>query len=706
MSKFLVNLNKQQELAVIHDNGPLAIIASAGSGKTRVITHKIAYLIEEKQYKPYRILAVTFTNKAAKEMKERIISMIGEVGEDVKILTYHSMCVRILREEIQYFDGYEKKFNILDPADQRQILSGIYRKLGISSKTLSYTSAIDFISHAKNDMLNPEVMIDEAKSDTDKFMATIYRDYVLETARVRALDFDDLLLFVHKLFKEQPEVAKKWANKFDYVLVDEFQDTSIVQYEIMKALVNKNNLTIVGDPDQTIYTWRRADVSLINNFQHHFEGSTIIKLELNYRSTKTILDKANALIKHNTRRIDKKLVATKSDGDIVEFYHGFSDDAEARWIAQKIQELKRNKVQLKNIAILYRANYLSAAIEKALIQENINYTVWGGTRFYQREEIKDAISFLKIINNGDEVSLRRMINIPARKIGLTSQEAIFTYQEEKNLPLWEVITKHLNALPISTTQKLSLAAFINLVNKYRAALKSNDISTVLDKFLIEVGYISNLSPTEDLGRIENIKELVKILKDWTKENEGKSLDEYLDEVSLFLDVDHNSAPDYVTLMTVHTSKGLEFDNVFIAGFSDSIFPSARALEEEDGEGIEEERRLAYVAITRAKERLYITDSKGYSVDFKFQKKPSRFLKEMGINIREFTTEFIAPKSVDENYVQKERNFIQGDEINHEVFGNGVIVNVSGDLISIAFKGPHGVKTLMKNHKAIQKIGGE
>ena len=706
MSRFLVDLNKQQEMAVIHDNGPLAIIASAGSGKTRVITHKIAYLIEEKQYKPYRILAVTFTNKAAKEMKERIAKMIGEEGEDVKIQTYHSLCVRILREEISYFEGYQSRFNILDPADQRQILSGIYKKLGITSKTHTYNSSIDFISNAKSDMLEPDALIEDAKTDTDRLMANIYKEYLFETARVKSLDFDDLLLFVHKLFKERPDIAKKWAQKFDYVLVDEFQDTSYVQYEIMKSLVHNNNLTIVGDPDQTIYTWRRADVSLINNFQNHFENATIIKLELNYRSTKTILDKANALIKHNTRRIDKNLQATKPEGDIVEFYHGFSDDSEARWIAQKIQELKRNKVQLKNIAILYRANYLSATIEKALIQENINYSVWGGVRFYQREEIKDAISFLKIINNGDEVSLRRMINVPSRKIGTIAQDALFSFQEEKQLPLWELITKHINQLPLSATQKSSLAVFINLVNKYRFALKTNDISTILDKFLIEVGYMGAMSPVEDLQRIENLKELVKILKDWSKENKDKSLDDYLEEVSLYLDVEQTSSPDYVTLMTVHTSKGLEFDNVFIAGFSDSVFPSARALEEDEDGGIEEERRLAYVAITRAKDRLYITDSKGYSIDFKFQKKPSRFLKEMGINIREFTSEFIAPKSIDENYVEKERNFIPGDEINHEVFGNGVIVSATGDLISIAFKGPHGVKTLMKNHKAIQKLGGE
>lgn len=706
MNRFLVDLNKQQELAVVHDNGPLAIIASAGSGKTRVITHKIAYLIEEKQYSPYRILAVTFTNKAAREMQERIISMIGETGSKVKIMTYHSLCVRILREEISYFDGYDSKFNILDNTDQKQILSTIYKRFSISPKTHTYGSMIEFISHAKSDQTTPDIILANAKTDADKLFGQIYKEYVAETLRLRSLDFDDLLLFVNRLFKEQPEIAKKWASKFDYVLVDEFQDTSHIQYQIMKSLVAKDNLTIVGDPDQTIYTWRRADVSLINNFKSHFENSTIIKLELNYRSTKTILDKANALIKHNTKRIDKKLQATKDEGDIVEFYHGFSDDAEARWIAQKIQELKRNKTQLKEIAILYRANYLSAPIEKALIQENINYVVWGGTRFYQREEIKDSIAFLKIINNGDEVSLRRMINVPARKIGQAAQEAIYAAQEEKNLPLWELITKNINSLPLGSSQKLSLANFINLINKYRAALKTNDISIVLEKFLFEVGYLAELNPVEELQRIENIKELIKMLKDWKKENKDKTLDDYLEEVSLYLDVEDKGSADHVTLMTVHTSKGLEFNNVFIAGFSDSIFPSAKALEENEDDGLEEERRLAYVAITRAKERLFISDSKGYSIDFKFQKKPSRFLKEMGVNIRHFTTEFIAPKTIEENYVSKDRNFIAGDEVNHDIFGAGVIVNVEGDLVSIAFKGPHGVKTLMKNHKAIQKIGGQ
>ncbi len=354
---------------------------------------------------------------------------------------------------------------------------------------------------------------------------------------------------------------------------------------------------------------------------------------------------------------------------------------------------------------MYRANYLSASIEKALIQENINYVVWGGVRFYQREEVKDAIAFLKIINNGDEVSLRRMINVPARKIGLIAQEAIFAEQVKQNASLWDLITKHINILPISQTQKISLATFINLINKYRAALKTHDIGIVLEKFLIEVGYIGNLNPVEDLQRIENLKELIKILKEWKKDNQNKTLDDYLEEVSLYLDVEDKSSSDHVTLMTVHTSKGLEFNNVFIAGFSESVFPSAKALEEDEVGGIEEERRLAYVAITRAKERLFVSDSKGYSIDFKFQKKPSRFLKEMGVNIREFTTEFIAPKSIKENYVSQERSFIVGDEVNHEIFANGVVVSVEGDLVSIAFKGPHGVKKLMKNHKAIQKIGG-
>lgn len=702
MDKHLKGLNKNQKKAAEIIKGPLAIIAGAGSGKTRTITHKIAHLIEDKKMDSQRILAVTFTNKAASEMKDRLVKMIGKKAEDMSISTYHSLGAKILRSEIKVL-GYPSNFNILDNIDQKLILAPLYKKYGLSSKTHSYTQVISYISKCKTLGRTPEAELEDAKKDGEKIIANIYKEYSVEIKRIKSLDFDDLLILVHKIFKEHKDIAKKWSDKFDYVLVDEFQDTSLIQYEIIKMISQHNNITIVGDPDQTIYTWRQANVDLINNFQKYFKKAQIVKLEENYRSTKTILDRANNLIKHNTKRIDKKLISTRGEGDIVEFHHAFSDDAEARWIVQKINLLRKERYQLKDVAILYRANYLSAPIEKALINEGLNYVIFGGVKFFQRQEVKDCVSFLKIIHNGDEVSMRRMINIPSRKIGKVALDKLIKFSEEKGMSLFDTIIKYFSVLPVSAAVKNELVIFMNLVNKYRMALKSNPISLVMSKFLIEVKYYGIWNQVTDAGRIENVKEFIKTIHDWEKVNKDKGVLEYIEEVSLYTDKsDHSFASDYVSLMTVHSAKGLEFKNVFIIGFSDGVFPSNRSMDEGGKSALEEERRLAYVAITRAMDKLYITDARGYSIDHKFQKKPSRFLNEMGVNIRSFTTEFIAPNKTEENYI-KNRNLIEGDHVSHVRFGQGVIVNVQGELVEIAFKAPHGVKTLMKNHKSIERI---
>ena len=701
MSKYLEGLNKNQTRAAGLIKGPVAIIAGAGSGKTRTITHKIAHLIEDKKFDSSRILAVTFTNKAASEMKERVISMIGTKAEKITISTYHSLASKILRHEIKAF-GYPSNFNILDNIDQKLILAPIYKRHNILPKTHSYSSMISYISKSKIIGNSPEIEIKNAKKDAEKLIANMYKEYQTEVKRIKALDFEDLLIFTHKLFKEHPEIAKKWSDKFDYVLVDEFQDTSWIQYEIIRQLAQHNNITIVGDPDQTIYTWRQADVNLINNFQKYFKNSKIVKLEVNYRSTKRILDRANELIRKNKKRIDKNLISTRDVGNIVEFHHSFSDDAEARWIIQKINLLRKERSQLKDVAILYRANYLSAPIEKALINEGINYVIFGGVKFFQRQEVKDALSFLKIIYSGEEIAMRRMINIPARKIGKVALSKLIEFSEKKNLSLFNTVIKFLNVLPVSRMVKEELVIFINLINKYKAALSKYPIAEVLSKFLIEVRYYSIWNPTTEEGRVENVKELIRTIHQWEKENKDKGIEEYLDEVSLYTEKENNEyGKDYVSLMTVHSSKGLEYKNVFILGFSDGIFPSKRAMDEGGDAALEEERRLAYVAITRAKDNLFITDARGYSIDHRFQKKPSRFLKDMGIDVRSFTSEFIAPDSTEENYI-KTRVLIEGDEVSHVKFGIGVVVNVQGDLVEIAFKAPHGVKTLMKNHKSLER----
>lgn len=703
MSDFLKGLNKTQSKAVSITSGPLAIIAGAGSGKTTVITHKIAYLIEGKKMDPKRILSVTFTNKAAREMKDRLLNMVGEKVENMFVSTYHALCARILRQEISVL-GYSKNFNIIDTIDQKLILSPLYKKYNLSPKTHSYSSVISYIS--KNKILGnkPEDLMEDAKNDADKIISNIYNDYSIQVKKMESVDFDDLLILVHKIFVENEDIAKRWSNKFDYVLIDEFQDTSWVQYEIIKMISRHNNITIVGDPDQTIYTWRQADVNLINNFQKYFKKAKIVKLEENYRSTKTILDGANKLISHNTHRIDKTLTSVKGEGEPIEFHHAFSDDAEARWIVQKINLLRKERAQLKSIAILYRANYLSAAIEKALINEGINYVIFGGMKFFQRQEVKDGISFLKIIDNGNETAMRRMINIPSRKIGKVALEKLANFSSEKNLSIYDAIMKYLSDIPVSETVKNELVKFMNLINKYKMALRSNSIALVLSKFLIEVNYYDIWNTSTEMGRIENIKELIKSIRDWEKQNPQKGISEYLEEISLYTDKsDHSFASDYVSLMTVHSAKGLEYENLFLMGFSDGVFPSSRAMDEGGNSALEEERRLAYVAITRAMNKLFITDARGFSINYKFQKKPSRFLGEMGINVRAFTKDFIAPDKTEENYI-KDREFLQGDKVAHVKFGGGIVVSIQGDIVEIAFKEPHGVKTLMKNHKSLERIG--
>ncbi len=704
MSKFTTGLNPQQKKAVLHSKGPLSIIAGAGSGKTRTLTHKLAHLIDVEKIDAYKILAVTFTNKAAKEMNARVKELIGPKSEGSTISTYHSLCVRILRQEIEFF-GYPSRFNILDVPDQKQILYPIYRKYDLSPRTLSYSAMIAYISKNKMLLNEPHVLIETAEKDTDKFMAKVYGDYMEATRKSKSLDFDDLLVFVHKLFKENKVAAKKWSERFEYVLVDEFQDTSVIQYEIVKTLAKSKNITIVGDPDQTIYTWRYADASLIKKFKKDFTNTETIVLDQNYRSTKTILAAANKLIKHNKKREPKNLFSENAIGEPISFFHGFSDDSEAKWIAKQIKTLRGEGIKLNQIAVLYRANYISQSLERQFVNANVQYVIWGGVKFYQRQEIKDAIAFLKIIHNWDAIALNRMINVPARKIGAVALEKLKAHAAENKLSLSDNIQKNYKSLPLSDAQRGELGKFINFVNKYSAALKTNPISTVLQKFLIEIKYY-NIFSSDESNKIDNVKQLVSSIDKWEKKNQDKELFEYLSEISLYTDGDNDVNDEFTYLMTIHSSKGLEFDYVFIAGFSEGVFPSSRSLEEPGG--LEEERRLAYVAITRARKRVFISNSRGFAIDHKTQKKPSRFINELGIDIREHVSHYIAPKNVEENYHQEdniieEDKIIVGDKIKHGTFGTGKIISIDGAIAKIKFSKPHGVKSLMKNHKSIKKV---
>ena len=630
MIDFNKELNNEQNKAITYTSGPLAIIAGAGTGKTKTIIYKIAYLIENKKINPERILAVTFTNKAANEMKERLINLVGEKASNMQISTYHSFCSKILRQEILRI-GYSSFFNILDNQDQKQILSEIYKKYNISPRTLSYKLMIYYISRNKILFNHPQKLVKEAKNDDEKTLAIIYKEYSENIKKINSLDFDDLLIKTKEIFDKFPEVAKNWSNKYDCVLVDEFQDTSFIQYEIIKKVSQHNKITIVGDPDQTIYTWRYADVNLINNFQNYFKKPKIVKLIQNYRSTKSILEKANKLISYNKNRIDKNLVSNKNKKGIFVFHSAESNDLEAKWIAKKIKKLIANNHKLKNIAILYRANYLSGPVEQALINHKINYVVFGGIKFFQRREIKDVVSFIKILNNYDEFSFKRMINVPTRKIGEITLQKIENFVSLKNKNLYQGVNLHLEELPVSQEIKKELSKFINLINKHKKELDSKPIYLVLKSFLKEINYFSVWNPIIDQSRLENIKELINQIQFWETKNNNKKINDYVNEISLYIDkVENSYSYDYVSLMTVHAAKGLEFENIFICGFSNEIFPSRRSIEEGGDEAFEEERRLAYVAITRTKTNLFISNSSNSFYDYKFQKTPSCFLEEMGV----------------------------------------------------------------------------
>ncbi|MGY6172195.1 ATP-dependent helicase [Candidatus Mycoplasma pogonae] len=728
MEKFDLDLlNKAQKAAVLNTEGYLRIIAGAGSGKTRVITQKIIYLIEKLGIKPYEILAVTFTNKAAKEMLERVAASLDiEEAKKIHIATFHAICSYILRIDISNL-GISTKFEILDYVDQKAIVSRIFLKYNKNSNDLPFYDAIEYISKNKNQFISPAEALKEVdpEDETAVFLANVYQDYEMDLKASSSLDFDDLLLKTYQLFIEFPEIAQKWAKKFKYVLVDEFQDTSYVQYEIIKMLSNHwKNLTVVGDPDQTIYTWREADVNLILNFDKDFPGAITVTLEQNYRSTKKILELANRLITNNKNRLPKNLFTENDEGDNISFYHAFGLESEAQWVANKIQELKKQKVQLKNIAILYRSNFYSRAFEQAFIKENIAHKILGGQRFYERPEIKDAIAYLKLIANGSENAFKRVINVPARQIGLTSLRKITEFAVSKNMTSYDALTDYFKNLAVESkkpdfkpidlklsTQK-TIVAFFNLIRQAKKLIEKMPIHVVLKKFLHEINYLSVYQKNEKNKNTahDNIEELLLSIKFWEQKNPDKNLNDYLEEISLLTSSDSDTSQNpHVSMMTVHISKGLEFQHVFLVGMSEGLFPNWRSLNDDkldNDEALEEERRLAYVAVTRAKERLFLSNSQSSSYEEKYKiQGHSRFLKEMGIKVSASISEFIKDGQKEEeiDYSQDNSSLGAGDQIFHNSFGKGEILEDDGDTIVVKFALDNKIRHLLKNHKSFKKI---
>ena len=612
MSEILEGLNDKQYEAVVNTEGPCLVIAGAGSGKTKVLTHKIAYLIKEKGVKPWEILAITFTNKAANEMKERISNLVGDEAADIWMGTFHSICVRILRRFIDRI-GFDTSFIIFDTTDQKTLVKNCLKDLNIDDKLFNERSVLSEISNAKNEMLEPDEYLARANGDFRKEkIATVYELYQKRLKENNAIDFDDIINYTIKILQDNEDIREYYSSKFRYVLVDEYQDTNKSQFTLVTILASKyKNITVVGDNDQGIYSFRGADISNILNFEKDFPGTKIIKLEQNYRCTGNILKAANSVIKNNEVKYKKELWTQNEDGNLPKVYQAENEYDEASYIVEQIEHLKREEYyKYQDFAILYRMNTQSRAIEDILRRENIPYKIIGGLKFYERKEIKDIIAYLRLIqNSNDNLSLRRIINEPKRGIGKTSLDKIEALSNETEIPMYEIIRRAdefgLNRVFMSSRE------FINAIDELKAKKDDMSISELIKETLRKTGYTKALkdeNTVEAENRIENLDEFLTVAIEFEEEEAENGLREFLEGITLSSDIDDlDETVDYVTLMTLHSAKGLEFPVVFLVGMEEGIFPGYKSISEP--KELEEERRLCYVGITRAKEHLYLTCSK-------------------------------------------------------------------------------------------------
>jgi len=612
MNELLDGLNEKQYEAVVNYEGPSLVIAGAGSGKTKVLTHKIAYLIQQIGIKPWNILAITFTNKAANEMKERVETLVGEVSKDMWIGTFHSICVRILRRYIDRI-GFDLSFIIFDTSDQKTMIKNCLKDLNIDDKMFTDRSVQFEISNAKNEMLEPETYLARANGDFRKEkIASVYMMYQKRLKENNAIDFDDIINFTIKILTENPDVLEYYSEKFKYVLVDEYQDTNKAQFMLVSLFASRyGNITVVGDNDQGIYSFRGADISNILNFERDFPGTKIIKLEQNYRCTKSILNAANSVIKNNEVKYDKKLWTENETGNLPKVYKSEDEYDEARYIVEQINHLKREEYyKYSDFAILYRMNTQSRAIEEILVREDIPYKIIGGLKFYERKEIKDIIAYLRLIYNpNDNLSLIRIINEPKRGIGKTSLDQVQKLAEENSKSMYEIIK---NAEQYGLNRVFANSReFIQVIEELRQLQKELDISELIKQTLNKTGYTKALeleNSVEAENRIENLEEFLTVAIEFEEQSADNTLAEFLESITLSSDVDNlEEDQDTVTLMTLHSAKGLEFSVVFLVGMEEGIFPGYKSIGEP--KELEEERRLCYVGITRAKSNLYFTCAK-------------------------------------------------------------------------------------------------
>ena len=694
------SLNDRQKEAVVNTDGPMLILAGAGSGKTKVLTTKVAYLIEEKNIDPNNILAITFTNKAAKEMKERIFKLEGNSAFYIQISTFHSFGLKILKENCELL-GYEKNFTILDSDDSLSIIKKIMKELNIDANKYNPKAIKNVISNNKNEIINPEKYSLYVNTDFDEIALEVYRKYEKSLKINNAVDFDDLLILPLKLFNNNPGVLQKYQEKYKYVFIDEYQDTNEPQYILSKMISAKyKNITVVGDADQAIFTWRGANYKNILNFEKDYKDAKVVLLEENYRSTKTILNAANNVIKNNKVRKEKNLWTQNEEGSKITYYKAFDEKDESNYVVNEIKKLIEKGVNPKDICVLYRANAQSRTVEEAFLTSNISYNIVGSYAFYNRKEIKDLIAYLKLIyNNKDDVSLLRVINYPKRGIGNKAIENLAIKSNVLDKSLYEVI---------DSGKELDFKNMIEEIKKEESHLTLTElIDMVLDKSGMKKSLEDEKSIEADI-RLENLEEFKSIAKAM-EINEGiVSLEELLDKLALVSDVSEqkNDNEDKVTLMTMHAVKGLEYDYVFVVGVEEGLFPHSNSLESNDE--LEEERRLCYVAITRAKKKLYLINARSRILYGKVSSNvPSRFINEISdeyietIGKKEDINVF-KPK-IDKNKMMNEDNDLHpGDMVNHDKYGFGVVVTIDGSIATISFK-RDGLKKLMKNHKSIHKM---
>lgn len=632
MQEILKQLNDKQYEAVVNTEGPCLVIAGAGSGKTKVLTHKIAYLIDEKGVLPWNILAITFTNKAANEMKERIEGLVGDVAKDIWMGTFHSVCVRILRRFINRI-GFDSSFIIFDTSDQRTLIKACIKNIGLDDKMFTDRSVQSEISNAKNEMLEPDQYTLRANGDFRKEkIALVYEMYQKRLKENNAIDFDDIINYTIKILMDNPDVLEYYSDKFKYVLVDEYQDTNKSQFTLVTLLASKNgNITVVGDNDQGIYSFRGADISNILNFERDFPGTKIIKLEQNYRCTGNILKAANSVIKNNEVKYKKQLWTENDVGNLPKVYSAKNEYDEGTYIATQIEHLRREeKYNYSDFAILYRMNTQSRAIEEILRREGIPYKIIGGLKFYERKEIKDVISYLRLIQNpSDNISLKRVINEPKRGIGKTSLDNIEKLAEDTGISMYEII-KNADQYGLNRVF-LNSREFVNVIEELRNKKDDMKISELIKETLNKSGYTKALEEENTIeaeNRIENLDEFLTVAIEFEDESAENKLSDFLEGITLSSDIDNmEETDDSVTLMTLHSAKGLEFPVVFLVGMEEGIFPGYKSISEP--KELEEERRLCYVGITRAKKNLFLTCSKQRTIFGSTSCNPiSRFLKEI------------------------------------------------------------------------------